>query len=77
MNGPEDYAITFDSLQTMLTEAPILTYPNPKLPFILDMDTSTKGLGAVTSQMRPQGERVVAYFSQMLLAPSNYYMTCH
>ena len=50
-----------------LTQAPILTYPDPSAMFILDTDASGTGIGAVLSQVSspehcsdPEQERVVA-----------------
>lgn len=40
--------------------------PNSQLPFVLDTDASGEGVGAVLSQMWPDGEKVVAYFSKVL-----------
>ena len=45
-------------------ENPILTPPDPTLPFILDMDACNVGIGAVLAQAGPEGEKVVAYFSK-------------
>ncbi|KAI3361646.1 hypothetical protein L3Q82_002011 [Scortum barcoo] len=52
------------SLKKVLTESPILTPPDPNLPFVLDTDASDVGMGAVLSQMGPKGEKVVAYLSK-------------
>ncbi|XP_042889542.1 uncharacterized protein LOC122264610 [Penaeus japonicus] len=41
----------FDNLKKTLVEAPILPYPDPKLPYVLDTDTSVEGIGAVLSQV--------------------------
>ena len=57
----------FDQLKKVLTEAPVLAYPDYKRPFILETDASLKGLGAVLSQKGEDGEvRVIAYASHSL-----------
>ena len=43
----EEEKIAFDTLKSLCCKAPILTYPNYKLPFILHTDSSLEGLGAV------------------------------
>ena len=40
----------FDKLKAVLTETPVLAYPDMRLPFILDTDASNTGIGAVLSQ---------------------------
>ncbi|KAF7643046.1 hypothetical protein LDENG_00246090 [Lucifuga dentata] len=50
-------------LQKALTKAPVLAYPDPGQPFIMDTDTSNQGLGVVLSKEGEHGERVVAYYS--------------
>ena len=47
----EDCASAFAELKLRLTSAPILTYPDFQLPFILDTDASNTGVGAVLSQV--------------------------
>ncbi|KAI4885571.1 hypothetical protein NFI96_007362, partial [Prochilodus magdalenae] len=54
----------FGSLKKALTESPILTPPDPNLMFVLDTDASDVGMGAVLSQVGPEGEKVIAYFSK-------------
>ncbi|GFU17622.1 retrovirus-related Pol polyprotein from transposon 412 [Trichonephila clavipes] len=48
-----------------LTSSPILIYPQPDKPFILDTDASNESVGAVLSQEIDGRERVVAYWSQV------------
>lgn len=52
----------FSSLWHALSEALVLALADPTLP--LTLDTSASGLG-VLSQVGPEGERVVAYFSRV------------
>ena len=56
----------FDSLKEAVTTAPILAYPVPGAPFILDTDASNSGIGAVLSQGTENGEKVVAFYSRSL-----------
>ena len=37
----------FEKLKSSLVEAPILGYPDPTLPYVLDTDASDVGVGAV------------------------------
>ena len=66
----------FHQLRKALSEAPVLAFPNPQLPFVLDTDASDVGIGAVLSQDGEQGEQVIAYFSRSLSrAERNYCVT--
>jgi hypothetical protein len=56
----------FQALRTALVEAPILTRPDFKRSFCLDVDWSPKGVGAILSQREGKLEKVVAYASKSL-----------
>ena len=47
----EEEQKAFDTLKTLCCQAHILAYPNYKLPFILHIDSSLEGLGAVLYQI--------------------------
>lgn len=75
---------SFEKLKSILTSAPILAFPSPDLPFILDTDASNVGIGAVLSQshtviksnIETKIEKVNAYFSKCLnKAERNYCVT--
>ncbi|GFT86614.1 retrovirus-related Pol polyprotein from transposon 412 [Trichonephila clavipes] len=56
--------IPSSSLKKLLTSSPILIYPQPDKPFILDTDASNeKVTGAILSQEIDGQERVVAYWN--------------
>lgn len=63
----------FDSLKAALVEAPVLPYPDPKLPYLLDTDASAEGVGAVLSQVKDGKEHVVAYYSCKFSKPERNY----
>lgn len=56
--------VAFTSLQEALVGAPVLSPPDPTLPFVLDTDASSVGSGAVLAQVTPGGEKVVVYHSR-------------
>jgi transposase InsO family protein len=62
----EECQKTFELLKDALTKAPILGYADFDKPFRLEIDASSKGLGAVLSQQQEQGLRVIAYASRAL-----------
>src|SRR6266498_1645874 len=60
--------VIFEKLKKILTEAPVLLFPNFDKPFVLCTDTSLKGLGAVLEQEDENGNlRPVAYASKSLI----------
>ena len=62
----ESEQFAFDSLNEILTSAPILAYPNPSDTFVLDTDASEYAIGAVLSQLQDGIERVICYGSYVL-----------
>ena len=56
----------FNTLKKRLTSAPVLTFADFTKPFILHVDASNEGLGAVLSQEVDQKLRVVAHASGRL-----------
>jgi hypothetical protein len=66
----------FDTLKEKLTSTPILSYPLPDTPFIVDTDASNTALGAVLSQVQDGKERPIAYLSKSLTqSERNYCVT--
>ncbi|KAG5286804.1 hypothetical protein AALO_G00018970 [Alosa alosa] len=57
---------SFEALKTRLTTAPVLAYADFSLPFILEVDASHGGLGAVLSQEHGGKVRPIAYASRGL-----------
>ncbi len=58
--------MAFDDLKKALVQAPVLVRPNFQEPFCLDVDWSTKGVGAILSQKEGRFERVIAYANKAL-----------
>lgn len=56
----------FHKLKEQLTQAPVLTSPDFKRPFILQTGASDDGLGAALTQNTEDGEHVIAYASRSL-----------
>ncbi len=58
---------SFEDLKFALTHAPVLAFPDYKAPFVLYMDASALGLGAVLMQPDESGKnRVIGYASRTL-----------
>ncbi|KAK1785180.1 hypothetical protein P4O66_018599 [Electrophorus voltai] len=58
----------FDELKHRMIKAPILQLPDAKLPFVIEVDASEEGVGAVLSQRFREDDKLhpCAYFSQWL-----------
>ena len=56
----------FDILKEALCKVPILAFPQPGVPCILDTDASDVAVGAVLSQMLDGVERPIAFFSRVM-----------
>ena len=57
----------FDCLKTACLQAPILSFPDFNKPFLLEMDASGRGLGAVLSQKQADGQyHPIAYASRVM-----------
>ncbi|XP_076740530.1 uncharacterized protein LOC143418699 [Maylandia zebra] len=68
-NWTAECAQSFEALKTKLTTAPVLAYADFSLPFILEVDASHAGLGAVLSQEQGGKVRPIAYASRGLRPP--------
>ena len=70
--GPEEQNAV-DLIIEKLTNPPVLAYADFSLPFIVNVDASGTGLGAVLYQEQEGKERVIAYASRSLRGPEKLY----
>ncbi len=54
----------FVKLKEALCKAPVLLYPYPDLPYVVDTDTGNLAIGAVLSQVQDGEEKVIMYGSK-------------
>ena len=60
---------SFNKLKEALTSAPMLAYPDYSKPFILETDTSLKGLGAVLPKEDDKGNFCIISYASHTLKP--------
>ena len=60
----------FDTLKEALSTSPVLGYPDFSREFILEMDASLNGLGAILSQQGKDGQICVIAYASCSLCPS-------
>lgn len=63
----------FQDIKQKLIESPVLGYPDPRLPYILDTDASNDAMGAVLSQVQEGMEKPIAYFSRTFSSEEKNY----
>ncbi|KAG5898724.1 hypothetical protein JTB14_020918 [Gonioctena quinquepunctata] len=61
-----DCAVSFQQIKECLVAAPILSCPDYSMPFVVQTDASGFGIGAVLTQPRPEGDKVISYLSRSL-----------
>lgn len=64
---------SFEKIKHCLTSAPVLAFADPSKPYILHVDASLNGLGAVLYQEYPEGLRPVAFASRKLSSSERNY----
>ncbi len=55
---------SFVQLKDALCKAPVLAYPDPDLPYVVDTDASNLAISAVLSQVQDGEEKVIMYGSK-------------
>ncbi|KAL0199172.1 hypothetical protein M9458_007712, partial [Cirrhinus mrigala] len=65
----------FTTLKASFTSAPILKHPNPELPFVVEVDASDCGIGAILSQRHGQPGKLhpCAFYSRKLTSAERNY----
>ena len=72
----ENCQLSFATLKSLLTSAPVLSYPDPNEgEFILDTDASGYAISGLLSQMQQGQEKVIAYGSKSLSSTERRYCT--
>ncbi|KAL0164283.1 hypothetical protein M9458_040036 [Cirrhinus mrigala] len=71
----EEASHAFNTLKTSFTSAPVLKHPDPDLPFVVEVDASDCGIGAVLSQRHGQPGKLhpCAFYSRKLTSAERNY----
>ena len=69
----EECEASFQILKSKLTSPPVLGFPDFEKPFLLEVDASGAGLGAVLSQQQDGTKRVIAFASKALTPSETKY----
>ena len=72
-NWTEECEAAFELLKSKLTSPPVLGFPDFETPFLLEVDASGSGLGAVISQLQDGKKRVIAFASKALTPSESKY----
>ena len=72
----EKQRVAFARLKELLTSPPILAYPDFDKDFVVHVDASRSGLGAVLYQKDADRLEVLAYVSKSLLPSERNYRPC-
>ncbi len=75
LSWTEPAHVAFETLKTSFTTAPILKHPDPDLPFIVEVDASDLGIGAVLSQRHGNPGKIfpcVLFSRKLNTAERNY-----
>jgi len=65
----------FENLKTRLCSAPGLATPTAEGEFVLDVDASTHGVGAILHRFQNEGLRVIGYASRLFNTAERSYCT--
>ena len=75
-DATHDYSFTV--LKSALTQAPVLSFPDYSLPFMICSDASSQGIGAVLMQQVPGNRpQVIAFASRVLNTCESRYSVTH
>ncbi len=61
----DEWEDAFIKLKEALCKAPVLAYPDPNLPYVVDTDASNLSIGDVLSQVQDGEENVIMYDSKV------------
>ena len=72
----DEHQFSLNELIDMLTGSAVMAYPNFENPFILHVDASQEGLGAILYQTQEDGRKAVIWYGSRTLTPAerNYHL---